>query len=88
MKKIASFIFWLIGWKIDQTTPLGIKKCVIVVGPHTSNWDFVLGRLAFAMYGVNAKFLIKKELFFPPLAWILKALGGLPVDRRKRNNLT
>ena len=73
MKKIAGFIFWLIGWKIDQTTPLGIKKCVIVVGPHTSNWDFVLGRLAFVMYGVNAKFLIKKELFFPPLSWLLKA---------------
>jgi len=88
MKKIVRFIFWLIGWKIDERTPEGIKKCVIVVGPHTSNWDFVLGKMAFISYGVKGRFLIKKELFFPPLGWILKAMGGVPVDRKQRNNLT
>ena len=88
MKKIAGFIFWILGWKIDDRPPDGLKKCVIVIGPHTSNWDFVLGRLAFFMYGVDAKFLIKKELFIPPLSWILRGLGGIPVDRSKRNNLT
>lgn len=88
MIKLARFIFKLFGWKIDERTPEGIKKCVIVVGPHTSNWDFIIGRLAFVQYGVNAKFLIKKELFFPPLGWILKALGGIPVDRKKNNNMT
>ena len=88
MKKIIRFIFWLIGWKIDERTPEGIKKCVIVVGPHTSNWDFVLGRMAFVTYGVKGRYLIKKELFFPPLGWMLKAIGGVPVDRKQRNNLT
>lgn len=78
----------MMGWKVDERTPEGIKKCVIVVGPHTSNWDFIIGKLAFIHYGVNAKFLIKKELFFPPLGWILKAMGGVPVDRKKKNNLT
>ena len=88
MKKIVRFIFWVIGWKIDERAPEGIKKCVIVVGPHTSNWDFVLGKMAFITYGVKGKFLIKKELFFPPLGWFLKAIGGVPVDRKKRNNMT
>jgi 1-acyl-sn-glycerol-3-phosphate acyltransferase len=88
MKKIVRFIFWVIGWKIDERAPEGIKKCVIVVGPHTSNWDFVLGKMAFITYGVNVRFLIKKELFFPPLGWILKAMGGVPVNRKQRNNLT
>jgi 1-acyl-sn-glycerol-3-phosphate acyltransferase len=88
MKKIVRFIFWIIGWKIDERAPEGIKKCVIVVGPHTSNWDFVLGKMAFITYGVKGRFLIKKELFFPPLGWILKAMGGVPVDRKQRNNLT
>ena len=88
MKKIIQFIFWVFGWRIDQHAPTGIKKCVIVVGPHTSNWDFVIGRLAFMTYGVKGKFLIKKQLFFFPLGLLLKALGGLPVDRSKSNNLT
>lgn len=82
---------WLIGlfgWKIDKHTPEGVKKCVVVMGPHTSNWDFVIGKIAFAKYKVNGKFLIKKDLFFFPLGIILKAMGGIPVDRKKTNNMT
>lgn len=88
MKKLVRFIFWLTGWKIDERSPEGINKCVIVVGPHTSNWDFIIGRMAFITYGVKGRYLIKKELFFPPLGWILKAMGGIPVDRKQRTNLT
>ena len=88
MKYLARMILKLAGWKIDQKAPEGLKKCVIAVGPHTSNWDFVLGRLAFYMYGIKPKILIKKELFFPPLGWLLKAIGGIPVDRKKNNRLT
>ncbi len=88
MRIIARFIFWLIGWKVDKTVPKGINKCVVVVGPHTSNWDFVLGKLAFISYGVKVKFLIKKEAFVPVFGWILKWMGGIPVDRSKNNNLT
>lgn len=88
MRKIARFILRLFGWKIDNSPPEGVKKCVIVVGPHTSNWDFVIGKLAFISYGINAKFLIKKEAFVFGLGWLLKAMGGIPVDRKKNNNLT
>lgn len=88
MRILVRFIFWLTGWKLDQRVPSDIKKCVIAVGPHTSNWDFVLGRMAFILYGVQGRYLVKKELFFPPLGWFLKAIGCIPVDRKKRNNLT
>ncbi len=88
MKNLARFLFKIFGWKIEENSPEGVRKCVIVVGPHTSNWDFVLGRLAFILYGIKPKILIKKDLFFPPLGWILKALGGIPVDRKKNNNIT
>ena len=82
---------WLIslfGWKIDKHTPNGVKKCVVVMGPHTSNWDFVIGKIAFSTYKVNGRYLIKKDLFFFPLGFILKAMGGIPVDRKKSNNMT
>ncbi len=88
MKYIARFIFWILGWKIDPNPPSNVKKCVVAMGPHTSNWDFILGRLAFFQYGVDAKFLIKKELFFFPLGLFLKFLGGVPVNRKKNSNMT
>lgn len=80
--------FQFFGWKIDSAFPEETKKCVIIVAPHTSNWDFIIGRLAFNIYGLKVKFLIKDDLFVGPLGSILKALGGLPVDRSKKNNLT
>jgi len=88
MKLLIRFIFWLIGWKVDPNPPAGIPKCVVAVGPHTSNWDFILGRLAFYQYGVKGRYLMKKELFIGPLGWFLRAIGGIPVDRKKKNNLT
>jgi 1-acyl-sn-glycerol-3-phosphate acyltransferase len=88
MGKITYFILKIFGWKIDRSAPQGIKKAVIVVGPHTSNWDFIIGKMAFMNYGIKGRFLIKKELFFPPFGWILKAMGGIPVDRKKNNNFT
>lgn len=87
MGKILFAILKMFGWKIDPNAP-EVKKCVVVMGPHTSNWDFIIGRMTFAKYGVNAKFLIKKELFFFPLGFILKAIGGVPVDRSKGTNVT
>ena len=88
MKKIARGILRIFGWKVDAHTPEGVNKCVVVMGPHTSNWDFVIGRLAFLAFGVKGSYLIKKELFFFPLGWLLKRMGGIPVDRGGKRNLT
>lgn len=88
MRRFAWFLLRLLGWKIDEKIPENIDKCVVVMGPHTSNWDFIIGRLAFRYYSVPAKFLIKKEAFVFPLGPILKWMGGIPVDRKKNNNIT
>lgn len=87
---VRSFITWclrILGWKIDVSVPPGVFKAVVVMAPHTSNWDFVIGRLAFYLMNVRARFLIKKELFFFPLGFILRRLGALPVDRKSNNNM-
>ena len=88
MKFLSGIILRLMGWKINPYVPEHLNKCVLVMGPHTSNWDFIVGRLAFFYLGVKPKIIIKKELFFPPLGWVLKGLGGIPVDRKKKNNMT
>lgn len=87
MSRFAGWILRRLGWNISSQ-PEGVKKAVVVMGPHTSNFDFIIGKLAFTRYGLPTTFLIKSDLFFPPLGWILKALGGVPVYRKKNNHFT
>ncbi|MCK4361607.1 MAG: lysophospholipid acyltransferase family protein [Bacteroidales bacterium] len=86
-KFISKIILKLWGWKIFGVIPPGIKKCVILAAPHTSNYDFFIARLAYFVIGVNVKFLIKKEVFKFPFGRIFKAWGGIPIDRSKKNNM-
>lgn len=81
MRRLAGWILALMGWKVTHPMPEGILKAVIIMAPHTSNWDFVYGRLGFASHNVKPKILIKKESFFFPLGIILRALGAIPLDR-------
>lgn len=81
MRFFARFIFWVWGWKLNGGIPEGINKCVIIQAPHTSMRDFVMGWLASKILGERFSFIIKKEAFFFPLGYILKAMGGIPVDR-------
>lgn len=87
MKYLAKFIVWIIGWKIVRPVPPDMKKCIIVIAPHTSNWDFVLGRIFFWAMAIKVKFLIKKEVFFFPAGVFFRALGALPVDRTRGTRL-
>ena len=76
------------GWHITSDIPKEIKKAVVIVAPHTSYCDFLLGRISFWHMNVETKFLIKKEAFFWPFGLLLRKLGGLPVNRKKAGRLT
>ncbi len=85
---ISKFILnKILGWKVMNTFP-DIPKCVIVVAPHTSNWDFIIGKLAYSSLGRTANFLIKKEWFVFPFNLFFKRIGGIPVERDKNTALT
>lgn len=88
MKTISDFVLKILGWKIDNDIPKSIKKAVIIVAPHTSYMDTIIGKFGFWHLGVDSKLLIKKEAFFWPLGWILKKVGGMPVNRGKSQRLT
>ena len=79
---LAKTILRLAGWKVDITAPQP-DKCLICVAPHTSNWDFILGKLAYAAVSRKAGFLMKDAWFFWPLGPIFRAMGGIPVPRKK-----
>lgn len=82
----AKFILWVFGWKVDQNIPKE-KSYIILVAPHTSNWDFIVGRLVIGSLRVPQRVLMKKEMFFFPLKYLLKALGAMPIDRKKSQKL-
>lgn len=76
----ARILKWL-GWSF-QFYGLPTPRGVIVVYPHTSNWDFCIGVLAKWAMGIQVTFLAKHTLFNIPVlgAW-LRYLGGMPVIR-------
>ena len=75
------------GWKVDITVPYR-DKAVICVAPHTSNWDFIVGLLAYRSIGRKASFLMKEFWFFFPLKYLFFALGGIPVRQNTSQSLT
>ena len=77
---------WL-GFSEIITEPLP-AKCVIALAPHTSNWDFIIGKLYTTAIGESNMFLMKKEWFFWPLGPIFRKLGGIPVYRSKKTSMT
>lgn len=86
-RQINTFLLKITGWKIKLGVN-SVPKCVISVAPHTSNWDFVVGKMLCSAIGYKVSFLMKKEWFFFPLNYILKAMGGIPVNRGKKGQLT
>ncbi len=88
LRLIYILIFKLIGWKIEGSFPLEIKKYIAAVAPHTSNWDFVIGVMARSILNIqNAKFLGKSQLFNSPFGWFFRLLGGNPVDRSSSHDV-
>ena len=80
----SAFASWLLrlgGWKL-VFRGLAAKQGVVIVYPHTSNWDFLLGVLVKWAIGIPATFFIKDSFFKVPLlaSW-MRWIGGLAIDR-------
>jgi 1-acyl-sn-glycerol-3-phosphate acyltransferase len=84
---ISRFILRCFGWHTNAVLPEEIVKAVVIVAPHTSYRDFVIGRMTFWSSRLKIRVLIKKEVFVGPLGWLLRHLGGVPVARGQKNNM-
>jgi 1-acyl-sn-glycerol-3-phosphate acyltransferase len=73
-------ILRLIGWDV-VTPPPKDPKMVMMAAPHTSNWDTFLMLVAASVYRVRIRFLVKDTLFWWPMGPLLRAFGGIPIDR-------
>jgi len=86
LRSIYRFLFWITGWKTRGAVPTTLKQYVMIIAPHTSNWDFFVGIASRSILKLETKYAAKKELFRFPFGGLFKALGGFPVDRSKNNN--
>jgi 1-acyl-sn-glycerol-3-phosphate acyltransferase len=75
----------LAGWRFEGVVP-DEPKFVIIVVPHTSNWDFIVGVEALFALGFRISFLAKHTLFRWPLGVFMRWLGGMPVKRTMRQD--
>jgi len=84
---ICKFItFKIFKFRIKGEFPFD-KKLVVLVFPHTSNWDFVLLVLCAWHFDLRLQWLGKHTIFKKPFGGFMRALGGVPVDRRSSHNL-
>jgi 1-acyl-sn-glycerol-3-phosphate acyltransferase len=85
MHGLAKLIFRVTGWKVEG----GVHqppRFVIIAAPHTSNWDAFIMLTAAYIFRVKIQWFVKEAVFFFPLGILVRAFGGIPIDRSKRTN--
>lgn len=80
-QRFCKFLLEKWGWTLIGE-PAPEKNCVYLEAPHTSIWDFVLGLMYYRAKGTgHLRTMIKKEAFFFPVNFLLRAMGAFPIDR-------
>lgn len=84
LQMIFDFLFKKNEWHVKNGLPEDINSCVLLAGPHTSNWDTVYALASLKILKVNARIAIKKELMFFPFGPFLKGVGAISIDRNPK----
>jgi 1-acyl-sn-glycerol-3-phosphate acyltransferase len=82
LRRAALWLLAVFGWRNVLVWPPE-PKGVIIVYPHTSNWDFIVGMLFKIGHGLPANWIGKAEMFPKPFKGLLEWLGGIPLDRSR-----
>lgn len=84
--RFAAALLRALGWQLRYAPPPG-GKAVVVVYPHTSNWDFPIGLIGRAAIDLPLRWIGKHTLFRAPFGALFRWLGGIAVDRSVSNGL-
>ncbi len=79
-RAVGRSVMWAAGWSFSGSVP-DLAKAVLIVAPHTSNWDFVIGAAGMLALDLDLRFLGKHTLFKGPMGLLMRGLGGIPLDR-------
>ena len=82
LQAIAKLILRIGGWEMAGELPAE-KRAVFIAAPHTSNWDGFWALVYKVAVQLDIHFFAKESLFWFPLNILLRALGGVPLDRKR-----
>jgi len=81
LRRLVARAFWALGpWKL-VTEPPPTRPTVLIGAPHTSNWDFVLMLAIAWRLDMQIRWMGKHSLFTGWRGPVMRALGGIAVDR-------
>ena len=85
IQSLGKIVLKIFGWTVKGTISdkHSKDKLVIIVAPHTSNWDGILGIATVAGLDARITFIGKHTVFKFGLGTFLRYMGGIPVDRSK-----
>lgn len=83
---LGRVVLAILGWRFVGGFADAPRQ-VLIGWPHTSNWDGIVGLSAAAVVGIDTRIFAKDALFRPPVGWILRAFGGIPVRRDQPGGL-
>ncbi len=77
---ICRWLLGVFGWRMVGELP-DVTRLVAIAAPHSTNWDVIWGLLFKLSLRLDVHFIGKREAFVWPLGPVLRAFGGIPVDR-------
>ncbi|WP_414830726.1 1-acyl-sn-glycerol-3-phosphate acyltransferase [Alteromonas sp. H39] len=83
---IAAWGFRQRGWTASGKM-VDAPKAILAVAPHTSNWDFFIGLFVLFALRLKVSFFGKHTIFIPPLGWLMRKLGGIPIERSRAHGM-
>lgn len=81
IRRFFARLYWTLSRWTLRTEPAPDRPTVLIGAPHTSNWDFVLMLGIAWRLGIHIRWLGKDSLFRGVAGPVMRALGGIPVDR-------
>ena len=84
---LGRLVLFLLGWRVDATKLTNVPKIVLLGGPHTSNWEFIMTLLITFSTSLDIHFMGKHTMFKFPFGPLVRFLGGIAVDRREHHDV-
>ncbi len=86
LSRLSAWVLALFGWNHEGELPTQ-KKLIMIVAPHTSNWDFPVAILFKYKLKIRGNYLAKHTVFRGPAGWFMRLTGAIPVIRHEHHNL-